>query len=152
MSLRGYNPKWGKAPWVRAFPGQVWSPPAGLSRAAAARLARRAKKARRDRLYSALSRQFRSEDGNRHCHCCVLRRLETKKATETHHIRGRHRTLRFDVRFFSPTCHGCGRWVHDHPDEARALGLLAARGDWHREPGDAETRRIEEWMREKEIL
>lgn len=56
--------------------------------------------------------------------CCNL-------SSETHHRRGKLGWLLIDTRHWLPVCNPCHRWIHDHPEEARKLGLLAPRGKWH---------------------
>lgn len=55
-------------------------------------------------------------------------------ATQVHHSRGRRGNLLLDKRFWIPLCAQCHRFVHDHPEEARELGLLCAKGDWNKTP------------------
>jgi hypothetical protein len=151
MALYGYKPKWKKALWVSAF-RRI---PAGVVDRLKPRTLRwlehRRKKQRSDRLYISLAKEFRSQPGNLHCHGCVARHVPTRASSEVHHVRGRLGTLKFDTRFFCPTCRECGRWVHANPAKARALGLLAQAGDWRRAPEDAETERIRKWMEEEGI-
>lgn len=54
------------------------------------------------------------------------------EATEPHHVRGRQGLLLFDVRYWLATCSKAHRWIHDNPEAARKLGLLADKGDWHK--------------------
>lgn len=51
---------------------------------------------------------------------------------EVHHERGRHGDLLFDISHWHAVCRRCHLWINDHPDEARARGVLAQPGDWGR--------------------
>ena len=110
------------------------------------------KQAKSDRLYMADAKAFLALAENKFCRVAWLRDGEKVLATENHHVRGRHRSLKFDRRFFCPTSFSNGRWIHNNISAARALGLLAQPGEWHNAPSDDETRRIENWMREKGIF
>jgi hypothetical protein len=52
-------------------------------------------------------------------------------STQIHHVRGKLGPLLTDERFWLPVSFAGHRWIHDHPDEARAKGLLAAIGEWN---------------------
>ena len=54
-------------------------------------------------------------------------------ATQVHHTHGRDGLLLFDVRKWKAACLGCHNWIGDHMDEARAAGLLAAKGEWRKQ-------------------
>lgn len=54
------------------------------------------------------------------------------EASEVHHIRGRNGLLLFDPRHMMSVCSKAHRWIHDNPEAARKLGLLADKGDWHK--------------------
>src|SRR2546430_15833156 len=53
-------------------------------------------------------------------------------ATQVHHTRGRSGALYLDERFFVAVSAAGHRWGHDHPEAARKLNLLCARGLWGR--------------------
>lgn len=69
---------------------------------------------------------------NRVCEICSARGAPVNEATEVHHLRGRLGSLLFDTRGFVPSCFSCRTWPHDHPREAREIGLLAIPRDWGR--------------------
>jgi hypothetical protein len=53
-----------------------------------------------------------------------------------HHTRGRIGKLLCDTRFWIAVCQKHHDWIHAHPQQARSLGLLCAKGDWGRQPKD----------------
>lgn len=53
-------------------------------------------------------------------------------ATECHHTRGRAGSLMLDERHWLPMCSWCHQWVHEHPADARADGLLCSKGMWNK--------------------
>ena len=95
-----------------------------------------------DRIYRRLRGPWLAQ--NRACKPSLLLedRARLVPSSDIHHLRGRHRTLLIDKRFFCPTSRKWHDWIDAHPDEARKYGFLCERGDWHREPGDAETERL----------
>jgi hypothetical protein len=110
------------------------------------------KQAKSDRLYIKQSREWLANGGSwRTDQISAALRKGIIPATCVHHIRGRHKTLKFDKRFWCPTTMQNSIWPHQNIAEARKLGLIAEQGDWHREPGDEETERIKAWMIEKGI-
>jgi len=50
---------------------------------------------------------------------------------DAHHSRGRAGSLLMDKRFWIPVCRRAHAWIQDHPQEARALGLLCEPGEWN---------------------
>ena len=46
------------------------------------------------------------------------------KATDIHHVRGRTGANYLNAGTWMSACRDCHRWVHDHPGQARAIGLL----------------------------
>jgi hypothetical protein len=147
MSLPGYIPKTKPANWT-TVPGALTPVERYLKKPNR----RSAKRIKSDRLYQEAARQFRTDPANSFCRVHFALTGEKVTATCIHHIRGRHRTLKFDQRFFCPVAFQNSLWPHANIERARALGLIAQAGDWAREPHDEETARIEEWMREKGIL
>jgi hypothetical protein len=109
------------------------------------------KKAKSDRIYNKMAREFMRDWPDNVCHVAWIRDGERKNATSIHHIRGRLKTLKFDKRFWCPTSAENNLWPHLNPEKARELGLLAADGDWNKAPQDAETQRLKNWMIEKGI-
>jgi hypothetical protein len=89
-----------------------------------------AKKARL-RLYKTVAADFKA--ANPKCLCCgpVFSR-PARDTRDIHHTRGRRGPLLTDVRFFVAACRECHNWIGDHPDGARAIGLLCEAGDWNR--------------------
>ena len=52
------------------------------------------------------------------------------RSTEVHHVRGRNSGLLLNERHWLPVASENHSWIHTHIKEARALGLIAARGEW----------------------
>lgn len=52
-------------------------------------------------------------------------------ATQCHHMRGRRGTLLLDKRYWVAVSNAGHRWIENHPDKARTLGLLCAKGQWN---------------------
>lgn len=73
---------------------------------------------------------------NSSCQICPCRGRRPNRATEVHHSRGRIGRLMCDTRFFVASCRDCREWPHEHPNEARSLGLLASARDWNVVPKD----------------
>lgn len=55
------------------------------------------------------------------CEACKIR-----LSTEIHHMKGRGKHL-CNTDYFMAVDRGCHRWIHDHPAEARTLGLLISK-------------------------
>lgn len=88
-------------------------------------------KSQRDRLkkYYPIQAQFLIE--NPVCAICLLLdEPKPSKATEVHHARSRNGKLLFDTSFFVPSCRNHREWPHEHPAQARELGVLASVGEW----------------------
>ena len=54
----------------------------------------------------------------------------TDPSTAIHHKRGRTGGLLTNTKYFVPVCDGCHRWIHDCPNTARLVGVLAKPGEW----------------------
>lgn len=52
------------------------------------------------------------------------------KAADIHHTRGRRGLMLLEERRWLPVCRRCHRLIHDNPEAARRLGLLAPVGRW----------------------
>lgn len=68
-------------------------------------------------------------------YCIVAEAIGAKRtlATDVHHQRGKVGPLYLDERFWLPVSRAGHRWIHDHPRESRALGLIG--GPWNHQPG-----------------
>ena|SRR6185312_3771489 len=106
------------------------------------------KKAKSDRIYNAMVKEWLSED-----YCAVALNVFGKfiPATCCHHVRGRNKTLKFDKRFWCATSFEYNLWPHQNIEKARQLGLIAQKGEWNVAPDDEETARIKAWMQEQKI-
>lgn len=69
------------------------------------------------------------------CMICLVRCRKPNPSTEIHHARGRIGRLLNDERFFVASCRECREWPHEHPREAREMGVLAEATDWNVFPG-----------------
>lgn len=105
--------------------------------------ARTSETARRNRLYLARRAAFLARPENRLCEACMMAKELIKKyndeplpATQVHHPRGRAKTRRVDLLLHVPLWCAVSAeghaWIDANRDKARALGLLAAKGDWGR--------------------
>ena len=45
-------------------------------------------------------------------------------ATTVHHMKGQHYKIMNDKRWWLPTCINGHRWIEDHKNDARRLGLI----------------------------
>lgn len=139
MSLRGYKKKYGPAPWTMAFPGDVakLTPQklAVLVRQPARRkfIRRESRQHARGRAeYNARVEEWLLLPANQWCRVAQLLGWKPRRATQCHHIRGRLGPLLMCERFWCPVSADGHAWIDANRDEARRLGLLAQRGDWHR--------------------
>ena len=51
----------------------------------------------------------------------------TKMATEVHHKKGRVGDNYLDMATWLATCNSCHRWIEEHPEKAKELGLSESR-------------------------
>lgn len=80
-------------------------------------------------VYNAIKELYLA--ANRCCCACVkLHESVFAVATEIHHKHSRDGILLFDVRNWVGLCSEHHRWIHEHPDKARKIGLLAPKGKW----------------------
>lgn len=61
---------------------------------------------------------------------CVIAGCETKADRTPHHKFGRSGKLLNAVEHWIPVCNEHHRMIHDNPNWARSLGLLAPSGEW----------------------
>ncbi len=159
-----------KAVWTRAFPKQLKALRATSSLEKLARVGFKnstplksslksrkpvkkisRKKAKSDRIYLKMSREWLAEGGGRLDAIAMALKQPAKKATCIHHKVGRLGTLKFDKRFWCPTTLQNSLWPHQNIEKARELNLIAKAGEWCNAPDDAETQRLKTWMMEKGI-
>lgn len=76
------------------------------------------------RIYSKTRLQFLAL--RPYCQACpkILMGGPLHKATDIHHMKGRHGSLLNDARFWLAVCRTCHDVIHRHPAEARKKGLL----------------------------
>ena len=67
------------------------------------------------------------------CKVCGAHLMRTKKATECHHSHGRRGKLLLYEPFWIPVCRECHNWIHNNPEEARALNLICGKGQWNQQ-------------------
>lgn len=56
----------------------------------------------------------------------------TRATRDCHHYRGRIGNLLTDKTWFKAVCGHHHDYIHEHPNEARAAGMLCERGQWNR--------------------
>lgn len=78
--------------------------------------------AKRMREYRKLATRFKL--ANPSCDC-------GGRTRDVHHTRGRAGSLLLDWRYWRPVCRYCHDWIAQHPDAARAEGMLCERGLWN---------------------
>jgi hypothetical protein len=57
-----------------------------------------------------------------------------RASTDLHHTRGRLGPLLLLKRFWRAVCRKHHNWIGDHPQEARAIGMLCQPGEWNTVP------------------
>ena len=123
------KPKQGKALWTTIrTPGiksQVERVHPERTKAGGVKAHSQAKRVR-DAVYNAINGLFAA--ANPMCQCCHLIFADDPPRPhardDTHHVRGKTGLLYFDVRYFKSCCRRAHDWIHAHPTEAQALGLL----------------------------
>jgi len=152
MSLHGYKPKTKPALWKTTFPEQVDAVEKHIERCLT-KLIQKDPKMKGVKIVSAkatwrVNKVSTSQAARlaeyrnvarawiKNCQGCAVcqGRATISRPVHVHHVRGRLGALLTDTRFFLAMHDDCHRWVHEHPDDARKLGLLARQGDWGR-PG-----------------
>ncbi len=119
-SQEGMSSLWGnivKAPWTRMPNAKVSQP--------------KAKKQlrRRSKAYESRMKEYRkaaAEFLKRHPLCAVF---PSQASAQVHHKFGRGKFLMWEPGWVQVSLDG-HRWIDSHREEARARGLLAARGEW----------------------
>lgn len=155
MSLYGYKPKTKPALWTQlpkrgktlceVFAKEARDAERAKAKAAA-KLAKHFAKAKpprkrvsrtsdaqrvRNAAYKPVAAAYK--ENNPLCHCCgPFFYWPARATTDVHHSRGKLGALLCDTRFFFAVCRECHNWIGDHPDWARAIGLLCEPGDWNR--------------------
>jgi hypothetical protein len=84
------------------------------------------KRAAQHRAYMVVRDAYMREHPN--CEVCG------RPADDLHHRRGRAGKLLKDRRFFMAVCRTDHDWIHAHPEDARAKGLISSASDWNRHP------------------
>ena len=75
------------------------------------------KRAKQGRAYSTQRKAFLL--ARPVCEVC-----KTARSQDVHHMRGRHGTNYLDETTWCAVCRTCHDWIHTHPREAKARGLL----------------------------
>ena len=75
------------------------------------------KRAGQERIYTTLRQRFIGANP-------VCMRCDTKRATDIHHRAGRTGQKLNDTTEWLALCRTCHTWIHEHPGQARAAGLL----------------------------
>lgn len=89
--------------------------------------ARSPKRAAEERSYSQARRRFLAERSR----CQAALDGCSGAATDVHHMRGRDGARLLDEQWWAALCRPCHRYVTDHPEHARALGLAYHRNGDH---------------------
>jgi hypothetical protein len=76
---------------------------------------------------------LRDEQGKRICH------KKSHYSESLHHVRGRRGKLLIDERWIKDACLKSHRWIHDHPEQAQKMKLLAGPGQWGVQPENTKT-------------
>ena len=88
----------------------------------------------RDRIYITIATRFMLD----HPICEACRKVRPGKplrwTDHIHHKHGKIVDLLFNERLFIAVCRDCHRWIHDNPDKARGVNLLAPKGQWNTQP------------------
>ena len=98
---------------------------------------RRPERAKQDRIYNARVKVWLLQPENLFCWCCLARQRKAARSTNCHHKHGRgwNGELQLDERLWIPCCSECHpAWIDSHREEARAIGMLAPKGQWNQLP------------------
>jgi len=98
----------------------------GLPKAKARKPLRKVSSARRiaQKVYSEKRRLFLIEHPDCQAHALIWPGEAVPLATDVHHCAGRTGKNYLDVSTWLALCRSCHEWTHQHPNQARALGLL----------------------------
>jgi hypothetical protein len=89
------------------------------------------RRAEEERIYSGRVREWLRLPEHRWCQV-YLRLLQRRvPATQCHHYQGRRGMLLLHEPFWIPVSWEGHRWIEDHRDQARALGLLCPLGRYN---------------------
>lgn len=89
-------------------------------------------RAKEVREYNAEAKAWLLLPENRFCAVAKALNKLPARSTQVHHMRGRIGRLLLDKRYWKPVSNDGHRWIHDNIEEARALGLICQRGEWHK--------------------
>ncbi len=81
-----------------------------------------------ERLYRVRVKEWLSRPENRWCRVYLLLLGRRVPATQCHHYQGRRGMLLLYEPFWIPVSWEGHRWIEDHREQARAMGLLCQRG------------------------
>jgi hypothetical protein len=82
-----------------------------------------ARRAEELRTYAKLRKQFLANHPQCQWPGC------SAKAKDVHHVRGRSFLLN-EQQWWKAVCRSHHHQIHDHPEQARAVGFLAPKGKW----------------------
>lgn len=118
-----------QALWVTCYPDQAKRlRPEAYSKAGGVRVRSQTEQIRMS-VYRAIKKLYLARHPN--CECCADADVSPHPAEDVHHLRGTVGWLLVDVRYYLPTCRAQHIWLHQNPDEARKLKLLASKGRWN---------------------
>lgn len=90
------------------------------------------KRANQVRAYNAEVKAWLELPENKYCQVAKLLGWRPRIATQCHHSRGRIGRLLLDRRFWTPVSAAGHEWIHANIEEARGIGLICQRGEWHK--------------------
>ncbi len=129
-----------KAPWLQLCQANAATLPEGpaaeLARYKRARYVSHltAERAEQQRLYRARVQTWLLRPENRWCKVYLLVVGRRVPATQCHHYQGRRGPLLLYEPFWIPVSWEGHRWIEDHREQARALGLLCPLGRYNAPP------------------
>jgi hypothetical protein len=91
-------------------------------------------RAGQEQLYRQRVREWLRRPENRWCRVYLLLRGERVRATQCHHYQGRRGMLLVYEPFWIPVSWEGHRWIDDHRERARSLGLLCPMGMYNSRP------------------
>lgn len=131
----GYVRKYGPALWkgLRAAREAPTRGPAPVAKEKPRKWIRAMSKpmASRRRVYALAVTEWKALPENRFCKFPGC----TCPTEDNHHICGRSGPLLMDRRWWLPVCRAHHNWIRDHPNAAKAMGLLT-KGPWNTVPRD----------------
>lgn len=115
--------------WVSAFPEQRARMTASNIASAVKRPGLRSRTPARAKVETIYRREAKAWLALPENHKCAV--MKYCLATQVHHIRGRRGSLLRDQSYWLAVSPAGHFWIHNHPVEARRLGMLCEEGKWN---------------------